>query len=69
MIYVFKTSVKTKRQARALKPKIHSILPDAKSNFDLDDIDKILRVESHLDAIGPIINLLRAYDFEYQELE
>ena len=46
MIYVFKTSVKTKRQVKKLKPPINKILPKEKWNFDLEDCDKILRIDS-----------------------
>jgi hypothetical protein len=40
MIYVSKTSVKTKIQARGLKLHIDKILSKAKWNFDLADCDK-----------------------------
>lgn len=40
MIFVFKTSVKTKMQIKKLKPHIDKGLPKAKWNFDLEDIDK-----------------------------
>ena len=46
MIFVFKTSVKTTMQIKKLKPHIDKILPTAKWNFDLEDCDKILRVDS-----------------------
>lgn len=46
MILVFKTSVKTKIQLKKLKPHIDHILPRAKWNFDLEDCDKILRIDS-----------------------
>jgi len=69
MIYVFKTSVKTKIQAKKLKPHIDLILPKAKSNFDLDDYDKVLRIESEENIILPIINLLKNHHFDCEELE
>jgi hypothetical protein len=46
MIFVFKTSVKTKIQMKKLKPHIDKMLPCAKWNFDLKDSDKILRIDS-----------------------
>jgi hypothetical protein len=46
MIFVFKTSVKTKRQIKILKPHIDKILSKAIWNFDLKDIDNVLRAES-----------------------
>lgn len=46
MIFVFKTSVKTKIQIKKLKPHIDKILPIAKWNFDVEGCDKILRIDS-----------------------
>ena len=42
---VFKTSVKTKMQVKKLKRHIDKILPNEKWNFDLEDGDKILRID------------------------
>jgi hypothetical protein len=69
MIYVFKTSVKTKLYARKLKPHIDKILPKAKWNFDLDDCDKVLRIDSDENIISPIINLLKSHNIDCEELE
>jgi len=69
MIYVFKTSVRSKTQAKKLKPHIDKILPIAKWNFDLDDCDKILRIDSEENIILPITNLLKDHHFDCEELE
>ena len=69
MIYVFKTSVKTKIQARKLKPHIDKILPEAKWNFDLDDCDKVLRIDSEENIVLPIIHVLNDHNFYCVELE
>ena len=45
MVEVFKTNVRRKRQARALLNILAEQFPMFKINFDLDDCDKILRVE------------------------
>lgn len=68
MIYVFKTSVKTKIQAKKLKPHIDKILPKAKWNFDLDDCEKILRIDSEENIIHPVIHLLKIHNFYCEEL-
>ena len=52
MIFVFKTSVKTKVQLKKLKPHIDELLPGAIWNFDLEDIDKIF-VRGRGDAYSP----------------
>ena len=69
MIFVFKTSVKTKMQAKKLKPHIDEILPKAKWNFDLEDCDKILRIDSEENIVLKIIDLLNIHKFDCEELE
>ena len=69
MIYVFKTSVKTKMQLKKLKPHMDNILPNAKWNFDLEDCDKILRIDSEENIVLNIIGLLNDHKFYCKELE
>ena len=69
MIFVFKTSVKTKMQTKKLKLHIDKIVPNAKWNFDLEDIDKILRIDSEENIALRIINLLNIHKFHCEELE
>jgi hypothetical protein len=69
MIFVFKTSVKTKRQVKKLKLHIDKMLPQAKWNFDLEDIDKILRVDSEENIVLEIINLLNIHNYSCEELQ
>ncbi len=69
MIFVFKTSVKTKTQVRQLKLPIDTILPSAKWNFDLNDCDKILRVDSEENVVLKIIDLLNIHNHSCEELE
>jgi hypothetical protein len=68
MIFVFKTSVKTKMQIKKLKPHIDKILPNAKWNFDLEDIDKILRIDSEENIVLIIIDLLNIHSYSCEEL-
>ena len=56
-------------QAKKLKPHIDKILPNAKWNFDLDDIDKILRIESEKNIVLTITNLLKIHNHSSEELE
>ncbi len=69
MIYVFKTSVKTKNQVRKLRPHIESALPNEKWNFDLGDCDKILRIDSEENIVMKITDLLNVHKFFCEELE
>jgi hypothetical protein len=69
MIFVFKTSVKSKMRVKKLKPHIDRMLPTAKWNFDLQDIDNILRVDSEEDVVLRIIHLLNIHNYSCEELE
>jgi hypothetical protein len=69
MIFVFKTSVKTKMQAMKLKQHIDRLLPNAKWNFDLADCDKILRIDSEENIVSIIIDLLHIHNYSCEELE
>ncbi len=69
MIRIFKTSVKTKRQVKTLKPHINRILPNSKWNFDLDDCDRILRIDSDDSGVLRITELLMVHKFHCEELE
>ena len=69
MIYVFKTSVKTKTQVKKLKLHIDKRLPKVKWNFDLEDSDKILRIDSKENVVLKIIDLLNFHKFYCEELE
>ena len=69
MIFVFKTSVKTKLQAKQIKPHIDKILAGEKWNFDLEDCDKILRIESKKNIVLEIKELLNIHNFNCEKLE
>ena len=65
----FKTSVKTKNQVEKLKPHINQILLNEKWNFDLEDCDKILRIDSEENIVLEVIDLLNIHKFYCEELE
>ena len=69
MIYVFKTSVSTRKHAAILKPYLDKLLKNAKWNFDLDDCDRILRVDTAENITTSLPSLLHAMDITCQELE
>lgn len=50
MIYVFKTSVDTKSKLEFAGALLQELLPYAKWNFDLEDCDNILRIESETEV-------------------
>lgn len=69
MIFVFKTFVKNKIQVKKLKPHIDNILPKAIWNFDLNDSDKILRIDSEENIVLIITDLLNIHHYSCKELE
>jgi len=46
MIYVFKTTVDSKAKLESATTVLHELLPHALWNFDLEDCDNILRIDS-----------------------
>jgi hypothetical protein len=61
MVEVFKTNVKTRRQARTIVNHIHKSISNCLANFDLEDCDKILRITYSNEAFQPshLIEILR----------
>jgi len=55
-------------QARKLKLHIDNLLPGAIWNFDLEDSDKILRIDSEENVVLTIIDLLHIHNYDCEEL-
>jgi hypothetical protein len=55
-------------QVRQLGPHIDKVLPFAKWNFDLKDIDKILRIDSEGNIASVVIDLLHIHRYSCEEL-
>ncbi|MDO6801942.1 hypothetical protein Q4595_05740 [Wenyingzhuangia sp. 1_MG-2023] len=68
MIYVFKTSVTTKKLAKQLKPHLDEICIKGNWNFDLDDCDKILRLDVTKEQKKETILLLKSQNILCKEL-
>lgn len=58
MIEVFKTNVSEQQQADELIGLLLHLLPDSSINFDLEDCDKVLRIDHHLVAPDEVVALL-----------
>lgn len=69
MIFVFKTSVKNKKQVKQLTPYLNTTVPNAKWNFDLEDIDNILRIDNEDDCVKAVVDLLQTQHYRCEELE
>lgn len=69
MIYIFKTSVKTKRQVVRLRPVLDKLLQSVRWSFDLDDCDKVLRVDGSHNISATVIKALNEKGYDCEELE
>ncbi|WP_187263907.1 hypothetical protein [Pontibacter beigongshangensis] len=70
MVEVFRTNVKDRHKAEKLLYQIHKTFRAYQANFDLDDCDKILRVECVNDSVQPtlLIELLQHNGFSAEVL-
>ncbi len=69
MVEVFKTNIKEKKQAALVSEVLALQFPLFKINFDLEDCDKILRVEGDSISHEKIINLINTNGYQCQILE
>lgn len=67
-VYVFKTSVKTKKQVKNIAYHLNSVAQITKWNFDLQDCDKILRVEAKNMDSRQICELMQSLEYHCSEL-
>ena len=68
MVYVFKTTVTTKKAIKTVVTSLDKMLFISKWNFDLSDCDNILRIESNNLDIEIICKLLNSLGFDCIEL-
>jgi tRNA G26 N,N-dimethylase Trm1 len=68
MVEVFKTNVEQTEQSEMLINQISNHLPNGQINFDLEDCDKILRVEADSISNQTIIELLNQNGFHAEVL-
>ena len=69
MIEVFKTSVSDVYYAKLLLHKIHKKFPAYKANFDLNDCDRILRIQSpSVVEEAEIIKIVAGFGYEAELL-
>lgn len=69
MVRIFKTNVERLEKANGITAVLSERLPAHTINFDLEDCDKILRIEG--DDFNPdlVIRLLKILDYECKEIE
>jgi len=69
MVEVFKTNVQEDFQAQQLVNVLLRHFPDSKINFDLEDCDKVLRVEGRNLVTVKLVTLVEENGFSCRELE
>lgn len=70
MVEIFKTNVSNRWQANLLVEQIHSLFSSYRANFDLDDCDRILRVQCAQGDVQPrlLIDFLHEMGFRAEVL-
>lgn len=56
MVYVFKTTVDTQSKLERATRTLEQLLPNTQWNFDLEDCDNILRIETQMQITELILN-------------
>ena len=69
MIEVFKTNVQRTNQAKRIITILHEHLPNSRINFDLEDCDKVLRIDSPRIINADVITMLEQNGFLCEELQ
>lgn len=68
MIFVFKTSVRTEKEVKELRPLLDQFFRPSFWNFDLEDCDNILWAFSENTTTSEVIRLLQEKGFDCEEL-
>jgi hypothetical protein len=68
MIEVFKTNVEGPEQSQILLRRLLAQFPQCRINFDLDDCDRVLRVEGENFAAGNVVRVLNEAGFVCEEM-
>jgi hypothetical protein len=69
MVEVFKTNVKKINEAKKLIDDLRQFFPGSKINFDLQDRDKVLRIDGYNNISAEVIHALTSKGFVCEELE
>jgi len=69
MVEVFKTDVRKKQNARKLESIIKNYFPNHRINFDLEDCDKIFRIEGNHISTSKVIEIFEQEGFLCEALQ
>lgn len=68
MVEVFKTNVQKVRQAKTIAKLLSATFSDFRIRFDLEDCDKVLRIEGPAIPSESIVEMLRSNGFHCEIL-
>lgn len=70
MVEVFKTNIRKKKEANFILQRLRLMFPNDKINFDLEDCDNILRIETEDSMINfqDVIHIVDSYGFKVEVL-
>lgn len=68
MVEVFKTNIHRRQTAAKIKMELLLLFPNCKINFDLEDSDRILRIESAMEIGKEIERAVNQRGFYCEEL-
>ncbi|RYY71373.1 MAG: hypothetical protein EOO13_03400 [Chitinophagaceae bacterium] len=68
MILVYKTNINSKAKAKKTEKELNRLLQKSSWNFDLEDCDNILRVDSEKDVTKILKGKMREFGVEIEEL-
>jgi len=68
ILEIFRTNVSSTKQANIVLKSLQLALSDCIINFDLEDVDKILRIEANRDVAYQVVRLVTAKGFLCERL-
>jgi hypothetical protein len=68
MVEVFKTNVESTDESKAIIRQLHAHFPNYKINFDLDDCDRVLRIEGPSICPEKVADILSADSYSCEIL-
>ena len=68
-VYVFKTSILSEMDVSIVQPQFDTLPSGTRWNFDLEDCDNILKIESSSDITQKVVEILNEHHYECEELK
>jgi hypothetical protein len=68
IVEVFKTSIENQYDSSLVSNVLYVMYPEAKINFDLEDCDKILRIEHSFVSIEEVTKMVKALGHQCEVL-